>query len=128
MCYEIFGLIRSDAVARTPLHGSFYGSDKVLLSSLALGGRFVEVPKPLFQRRHHQENSGAIKSTRARELWMNTQRRGKFMFPRLHCFAGYCRSVMRGKLRPSDRMKCGAVVARYLIQPSRWWAAVTDSW
>ena len=128
MCYEIFGLMRTESVARTPLHGSFYGSDKVMLSSLALAGRFVEVAQPLFYRRHHQQNSGAIKSVRARESWMNTQRKGKLMFPRLHCLAGYCRSLLGARLSPGERMRCAAVVGRYIAQPSRWVKAAREPW
>ena len=38
--FEIFGLIRSDVLRRTRLHGNYYGSDKVLLAELSLHGRF----------------------------------------------------------------------------------------
>ena len=49
----IFGVIRSDALRRTRLHGAYPSSDHVLLAELALIGSFVEVPERLFLRRRH---------------------------------------------------------------------------
>lgn len=49
----VFALMRTDALRRTRLHGSFPSSDHVLLAELALVGAFVEVPELLFLRRRH---------------------------------------------------------------------------
>ncbi len=35
LCSEIFGVMRTELLRRTSLHGSYYGSDKVLLAELA---------------------------------------------------------------------------------------------
>ena len=45
--FEIFGVIRSDMLRRTRLHGGYYGSDKVLLAELSLLGRFHLLPQVL---------------------------------------------------------------------------------
>ncbi|MHC4829793.1 MAG: glycosyltransferase family 2 protein, partial [Planctomycetota bacterium] len=37
-CYEIFGVVRTDALRGTPLLASFYGGDHTLLAELALKG------------------------------------------------------------------------------------------
>ena len=52
-CQEIFALIRSDVLRRTGLIGYHLGGDRTLLIDLALLGRFVLVPEPLFLNREH---------------------------------------------------------------------------
>lgn len=49
----VFAVIRTEALRRTRLHGSYPSSDHVLLAELALVGSFVEVPEVLFLRRQH---------------------------------------------------------------------------
>ena len=53
MCIEVFGLIRADALRATALIGSYRGSDRGLLAELALRGRFLQGPEPLFVHRDH---------------------------------------------------------------------------
>ncbi len=54
-CNCIFGLMRSDALRRTRLIGSFVASDVVLVRELALLGQFHEITESLFLRRIHKE-------------------------------------------------------------------------
>ncbi|UHD17095.1 glycosyltransferase family 2 protein [Thiocapsa bogorovii] len=56
-CYEVFGLIRLDELRKTRLIGSYKHGDGVLLSHLALLGRFAEIPQCLFLSRRHQSQS-----------------------------------------------------------------------
>jgi glycosyltransferase involved in cell wall biosynthesis len=62
-CEHVFGLVRRDVLKQTSLMGSYTPADRVLLSELALRGRFHEVPKPLFQNRNHSERSIRAHST-----------------------------------------------------------------
>jgi glycosyltransferase involved in cell wall biosynthesis len=48
-----YGLIRSDLLRATRLHGLFFGSDHVLFAELAMLGSFVEIPEPLLRIRRH---------------------------------------------------------------------------
>jgi glycosyltransferase involved in cell wall biosynthesis len=50
-CYQVYGLIRSDALKRTQLFRSTFGPDAVLLAELALLGAFAYVPELLFSMR-----------------------------------------------------------------------------
>jgi glycosyltransferase involved in cell wall biosynthesis len=127
-CFEIFGVARREAIAATGGHGNYYGSDKVMLSALSLMGKIVQVPEPLFFRRHHADNSAHMHSASARERWAHPGRSGKLMFPRLRCLQGYCKSVVGAQLRWSERTGCFAAVARYLIQPDRWIAVLREPW
>lgn len=56
-CYEVFGLIRLDELRKTRLIGSYKHGDGVLLSHLAMLGRFAEIPEYLFMSRRHQGQS-----------------------------------------------------------------------
>jgi glycosyltransferase involved in cell wall biosynthesis len=53
LCTDLFGLIRTAALRKTRLHGTYFGSDRALLAELSLLGRFVHLPMPLFQNREH---------------------------------------------------------------------------
>jgi glycosyltransferase involved in cell wall biosynthesis len=53
----IFGLVRSEALAKTQLFPSYPGGDYTVLAELALQGKFVEVPELLFRRRLHPDAS-----------------------------------------------------------------------
>jgi glycosyltransferase involved in cell wall biosynthesis len=53
----IFGLIRSEALAKTHLFPTYPGGDYTVLAELALQGKFVEIPELLFERRLHPEAS-----------------------------------------------------------------------
>jgi glycosyltransferase involved in cell wall biosynthesis len=51
--FDIFGVIRAEALANTSLHLPYAGSDKALLAELALKGPFAYVKEPLFIHRDH---------------------------------------------------------------------------
>jgi glycosyltransferase involved in cell wall biosynthesis len=54
-CWPIFGVMRSDILKRTPLHGNYPGADGNLLAEIALYGRIFEIPEYLFFRRDHPQ-------------------------------------------------------------------------
>jgi hypothetical protein len=58
--FYIFGVHRMEALSSTTLFGSHWPPDKALASWLALLGRFVQVPEPLFLRRTHLEQSSSL--------------------------------------------------------------------
>lgn len=53
--YQIYGLIRRDALVRTRLAGNAFGADVVLLVELAAQGKLVRVPDVLFHYRLFQQ-------------------------------------------------------------------------
>jgi hypothetical protein len=54
-CEDFFGLYRRRALEGSDLHGLYAGSDRVLLAEMALRGRCVMVPDPLFLHREHND-------------------------------------------------------------------------
>lgn len=108
-CTEIFGVIRSDALARTSLHRSYYGSDKVLLAELALFGRFAQVPEPLFTKRVHQRTTLYF-TTRERDAWIDPDVRHRV--PQVHVLGGYLHAIRRADLTLLERLGCLLSLAR----------------
>ena len=66
-----YGLIRSEMLRKTRLHGSFPAADRVLFSELAMLGEFLELPEPLVRLRIHPGRSFAAHKSRQalRELF-----------------------------------------------------------
>ena len=73
LCNPVFGVIRSDALARTSLIGAYPSSDVTLLGELALLGRYLELDQPLFRRRIHARSSRQGELTMEEvEQWFDT--------------------------------------------------------
>ena len=119
-CFEIFGLMRRDAIVGTPLHGSYYGSDKVLLAYLLLKGRCIELDEPLFLRRWHSGASHGLPDEAAKAAWMNPKTARKTVFPRLQCLAGYFDAVKTADISTGERMACLGTLAQYAFQLKKW--------
>ncbi|MEA3215486.1 MAG: hypothetical protein QOJ19_1642 [Acidimicrobiia bacterium] len=107
-CYAIFGLMRTAVLRSTGLIGPFAQSDRVLLAELALHGRFVECPEPMF---HHREHPGrsmhAFVDDRDRLRWFDPSLDGSRTLPRWRLGAEYARAVQRAgrRLPPSTRVR-----------------------
>lgn len=117
-CFEIFGLVRRPALLRTHLHEPYYGSDKVILASLSLEGTFVTLPQVLFYRRHHPASSTNMKEETQRQAWIGGNKKQRSA--RLQCFKGYARAVWEADLPLVDRMRCAAVLGKYICQFHKW--------
>jgi glycosyltransferase involved in cell wall biosynthesis len=109
LCSEIFGVMRTDLLRRTSLHGSYYGSDKVLLAELALLGRIETVPEPLFIKRFHKDTSYYL-TTRERAAWIDPK--ASFRVPQIQVFNGYLKALSLVRLTPGQRLRCVGSIAR----------------
>lgn len=107
LCYQVFGLIRSDALRRTILIGSFVSSDKVLLAQLALIGRFYEIPEYLFfPRRHPQQSVSANKARRVRILWFDPSKAGRLVLPSWRMLREYTLTIARAPIDAGEKLSC----------------------
>ncbi len=68
-CFPIFGLYRTDALRRSTLHRSYYGSDRGLITEMALLGPCLLVPEATFFNREHPARSINISDLRIRSKW-----------------------------------------------------------
>ena len=124
LCYPIFGLIRANTLRKTSLMGNHGHTDGVLLASIALQGRFYEIPQPLFFSRNHAKQSmsmffpeylslasGNATSTKipnyyAYAVWFDPTNQGKAIFPHWRIFWEYCRCIWQSSLSIKDKIAC----------------------
>lgn len=115
LCIPVFGVMRTEVLRRTPMHGEYVGADRNLLAELSLIGRIRLVPDELFQRRHHEEASiSKFKDERERLAWFNPALSGSRSFPTWRRLGEYAASIRRVELPTAERIRCYAQLARWL--------------
>jgi glycosyltransferase involved in cell wall biosynthesis len=117
-CNLVFGVMRSDVLGRTGLIGKYMASDYILVAELALTGKLVELPEPLFFRRDHPGRStlahrGVVRTT----LWFDpaAKKNGVYL-PRWRWLVEYLKAVGRVRMGLGDKIRSGAVVLRWAIR------------
>lgn len=121
MCSPVFGVIRASALRATRLIGAYNGSDAVLLTELALHGDFAQVDEYLFLRRWHDGMSLAGNpSAEAVAVWFDPRRGGRFPMPRTRALIGHAGSVLRAPVPATERVRCAAVLGRWLLNDRQW--------
>jgi glycosyltransferase involved in cell wall biosynthesis len=118
-CFEIFALIRRDAMLRTYPKGAYYGSDKVMLAELALLGRFVESSELQFFRRAHHGNSTNM-TPKARETWSRAPKTNWKLPTQFPCLSGYMSAALSFPIAPAERIRCVGVICHFLLRPDRY--------
>lgn len=111
----VFGLMRREVLAQTRLIGKYAGSDRPLLSELALLGEFYEVPEFLFKYRIHAAQSwGGQKSAHAQQAWYDPARLGQISFPQWRLMAEHVGSIQRSPLPLGQRLACYPLMALWV--------------
>jgi glycosyltransferase involved in cell wall biosynthesis len=110
-CVGVFGLIRRQALAQTPLIGTYVGSDRVLLAELGLRGRFCEIPQQLFFRRNHPQTSVRTYNEYERASWFDPRKANRLTFPNWRKGWEYLRCIARAWPGWKDSLFSAAVVA-----------------
>lgn len=131
MCFQIYGLIRTASIRQCGGMGCYVHGDGVLLSRLALAGRFFELPEFLFfNRRHDRQSAAALPErlkTNRRHLfncvgvqppadWWDPRNRGKVTFPHFRILYEYLISVARAPLNNRSRAICCAYLLPWLAK------------
>lgn len=106
------GVMRTAALRRTGLLGSYLGSDVVLVAELALYGKFTEIPEPLFYRRIHDGAFSSLASATRQRAYVDpelTQKRAHFYFWR-H-YGEHLRAILRAPMSTAEKTQllCGVV-------------------
>jgi glycosyltransferase involved in cell wall biosynthesis len=134
---EIFGLMRRAAMDMIPPQGGYAASDRVFLARLALCGRFVEVPEPLFLSRQHpqqsmrtlpkylQRNSTLISRMLGHGQlppaeWFDPKYTERITFPEWRLLWEYLSSVQYGWLNTRVRAACIASVVLRQLHQGNW--------
>jgi glycosyltransferase involved in cell wall biosynthesis len=120
-CHPVFGLIRRDVLAQTPLLGNYHSADKVLLGRLALLGRFIEVPDRQFYRRKHGKVSVAVnKTAKDFAVWFDTSLTGKAAYPRLRRAKEFFVSIAKARMSPLRKLQCLGYLAGFYLRAEAW--------
>jgi glycosyltransferase involved in cell wall biosynthesis len=120
-CTPQFGVIRRTALDRTGLMGAYNSSDLVLLVELALLGGFADLDEYLFFSRVHDGSSLNANST-ALDLakWYDPTRGDHYPMVWAQVFAGFVGTVQRSCLPLHDKVRAGAILARWFVLDDRW--------
>lgn len=118
-CFPVFGLMRRDVLMRTGLVGRYPESDDVLVAELALHGRIVEIPYPLFLHREHSGRSVVVNpSSRSRVAWFDPSRAGSIVFPAWRLFYEYLHAIHRSPVHAPERLRCYLELRHWLRRNS----------
>ncbi len=122
-CWAVFGVVRSSAFRKTPLHGSYIGADRNLLAEIGLMGRIIEIPEYLFFRRDHPEAytrkfcenkfATSVEHYDEQMAWWSTD--DWTNFPNWKDCAEFFRSVNRVPLEWSERLACYDQIFRWFV-------------
>jgi glycosyltransferase involved in cell wall biosynthesis len=116
MALEIYGVIRSDVLRATRLLGSYPRSDSALVAELALAGRFVEIPEPLFLNRDHPERymRATAHDLRRAIAWFDPSRAGRRLWPTWTLYGAYIGMARRRVPDRTARLRCYGHLVRWL--------------
>jgi glycosyltransferase involved in cell wall biosynthesis len=120
LCFQIFGVIRMDALKQLPPQGSYVNSDGVLLAQLGLLGRYYEIPERLFINTRHAGQSSQTVPNRVKQKglrltrrygtlpspeWWDPKLRQKLTFPEWRQLKEYTASIHRAPLGISGKIR-----------------------
>jgi glycosyltransferase involved in cell wall biosynthesis len=119
-CTETFGLIRSAALARTRLIAPYFASDRALCAELALLGRCLQVPEPLFMNRDHPDRCvrAAYPDRRTVRGWYVPGAAKPSLVdlcPMWSLYAEYWRMVQRHVPDRRERLRCYGHLLHWLV-------------
>ena len=125
---QAMGLMRSDLVKKTVMHGSYPSSDEVFLAHLALWGEYCEIPERLLNVRVHPGNStaGVMLSQRARVLFFDTSLEGKAVPLKWLYLKGCLTSIRNSPLNAYQRIYCYFQLLRWSLIRQNFRSLVKD--
>jgi glycosyltransferase involved in cell wall biosynthesis len=120
-CFDVFGLTRSAALARTRKLDRYVASDRILRAELALQGRFRIVDEPLFLNRDHPDRS--VRKYPAHHLraeWFDPRLAGTMVLPHWRILSEYWMAMGRHPLTLRQRAACRLELMAWLGRDLNW--------
>ena len=119
--FEIFGLIRMDALRRTSMMGRYVASDRILRAELSLLGRYCILPERLsFDRDHPNRSIRALPAHHLRAGWFDPALAGRRVLPHWRVLYEYFRAVQRAPISAWERARCYPHLARWIATDLNW--------
>jgi glycosyltransferase involved in cell wall biosynthesis len=125
-CFDVYGLIRREALQRISLWKPYFGWEKVLMSALALHGKCAEIPDELFFFRVHEEACSASGTMEEETAWSNPNKSSATfnIMVRFQLLAGHFRNVLEAPIGFRERANCLWGIVNYLLQFQKWLSVV----
>lgn len=113
---DIYGVMRLDVLRRTHLHGSYHSADRVIVSELALHGRFVQWPEVLYYRRDHRQRTERVNTNaNARSASLDPRRASQSKIRIYGEFLnGLKEAIDTAPLSPQQKTGCYAELAGFV--------------
>ncbi len=124
LCFEIFGLMRTEQLRQTPLMGDYSHGDGVLLERMAFMGWFYEIPEILFFSRRHSEQSmnvygvfsGGENDYHRYAEWFNPSMKGAIILPTWRMLKEHFLVIRSSGLRFREQVLCLLHLDRWIIR------------
>jgi len=123
---EIFGLLRSDVLRKTPLIAGFPGSDRTLIAELSLLGRFYEIPEYIFFSRSHSDRSIETGTVHSRGALFDPSKENVTIYPHWRQLLEYFKSVGKVQLSFYQRAVCYLHLVRSVAVNIYWARMLMD--
>jgi glycosyltransferase involved in cell wall biosynthesis len=113
-----YGVIRIDVLRKVPPQGSYYHSDRTLMTEIALHGPFYQVPEWLYFRRDHPDRpQHATPTVRGWCANLDPRRANRLKNPTVRLIAefiwGYVSGIRRAPLSGVERLQCYGILAEW---------------
>jgi len=111
------GVVRTEVLRRTHLHGSHHFADRTINTELALHGPFYMIPEWLYFRRDHPERKRPY-TVRTRCEYLDPRRADRLRHPLVRLYGeyiwGYVAAIRNAPLSPRDRRECYRYLAQWM--------------
>ncbi len=118
-CIAVFGVVRREVLARTPLIAKFVGSDRTLLAEIGLRGKLCEVPAYLFHRRDHPQASTRLFPKYNRLIWFDPSKSCHLNLIYWRVGFEYVLSVLRVQMPLAEKLQCLRTSAQWFTSRRR---------
>lgn len=122
LCNASYGLMRASVLRQTALEGNYLGSDRIVLAEMALRGKIVELPDPLFFRRLHPEAASSVQNMdELMKIYDPANGRHDRMYYSRLC-RGAASAVRRAPVGFKERCSLYVYLGRYVFNKRDWFA------
>jgi glycosyltransferase involved in cell wall biosynthesis len=112
-----YGVVRTEVLRRTSLHGSYHFADRTIVTEIGLHGPFYQIPDYLHFRRAHSERPPWW-TVRGRCAAMDPRRADRLRNPVARLYAeylwAYVAMIRHAPLSPADRRECYRYLALWV--------------
>jgi glycosyltransferase involved in cell wall biosynthesis len=117
---EIFGIARSEIIAKTKLHGSYVGSDRNFLAEILLQGNIGYTSERLFCRREHPESYiAALTDNAQRRKWFDPKANYPDRLTGLIKAREYNNAILSAPISRSEKIACQKMLIEFVAIRSR---------